>query len=153
MSYFINPVEEEKCVFLTYEGEMSLVEAMAAQQEVGELLAVKQWSRIVVDVTAVGSAPKALELFALGGELAQSVPRSVRIALVVRPDQARHARLIETVARNGGAFLTFFIDAEMAEAWVRGDPSVQARRLLPGVPAPGRPGAEPTTAMRGNYNA
>ena len=30
MSYFINPVEEEECVFLTHEGEMSLVEAAAA---------------------------------------------------------------------------------------------------------------------------
>lgn len=117
-------------MFLNYEGEMSLVEATAAQQEVGELLAVKQWSRIVVDVTAMRSVPKATELFALGGELAQSVPRRARIALVVRPDQAKHARLVETAARNGGTFLTFFIDVGKAEAWVRGDPPIEAPRFF-----------------------
>ena len=117
MSYFINPVEEEKCVFLTH----------AARQEVGDLLAARQWNRMVVDITTLRSVPKAVELFALGGALAQGTPRNARIALVVRPDQARHARLVETVARNGGALLTFFTDAGKAEAWVRGDRRVEAQ--------------------------
>ncbi len=33
MSYFINPVEEEQCVFLTYEGEMPPIEAVAVRYE------------------------------------------------------------------------------------------------------------------------
>lgn len=139
-------------MFLTHEGEMSMLEAAAARQEVGELLTARRWNRIIVDVTAMRSVPKGAEVFALGESLSRSLPRGVRIALVVRPDQAKHARLIEQVARKGGAFLTFFIDAEKAKAWVRGTP-VNARPLFPSVPTPCRPGAEPTTVMRGNYNA
>ena len=128
MSYFINPVEEEKCVFLTHEGEMSLAEAAAARQEIAELLAEKRWNRIIADLTAVRSVPKAVELFELGAGLSLSMPRSARIALVVRPDQTKHARLIEQVSRKGGVFLTFFVDAKKAEAWVRG--------TFPSMPAP-----------------
>lgn len=120
MSYFINPVEEAKCVFLTHEGEMSVVEAAAARQEVGELLTTKRWNRIIVDVTTLRSVPKGAEVFTLGELLSRSLPQSARIGLVVRQDQTRHASLIERVARKGGAFLTFFTDAEKAEAWVRG---------------------------------
>lgn len=130
MPYFINPVEEAKCVFLTHEGEISLVEAAVARQEVAESLAAKRWNRVIVDVTAMRSVPKAAELLDLGEALPRSVPRSVRIGLVVRPDQAKHARLIETMARNGGVFLTFFFDAEKAEAWVRGSPPIEAGQLL-----------------------
>jgi len=127
MSYFINPVEEAKCVLLTHEGEMSPAEAAEARQEIAELSAEKRWNRIIVDITAVRSVPNAAEVFALGESLSRSLPRNTRIALVVRPDQARHARLIEQVARKGGAFLTFFMDAEKAEAWVEGTfPSMHA---------------------------
>lgn len=118
MSYFVNPVEEDRCVFLTFEGEIPLIEAKAAQQEVQALLQAKQWHRYLVDVTAVQSAPKAGELFEFGRGLSSQTPRSTRIALVVRQDQERHAGFIEKVARNGGAFMTFFVEVEKAEAWL-----------------------------------
>ena len=51
MSYFINPVGEEQCVFLTYEGEMPPVEAVAVRYEATGALAVRHWNRIVVDFT------------------------------------------------------------------------------------------------------
>jgi hypothetical protein len=130
MSYCINPVEEAKCAFLSHEGEMSLAETAVAQQEIGGLLAARRWNRIIVDVTATRSVPKAAEAFALGESLSRTLPRSARIALVVRPDQAKHARLIEQVARKGGAFLTFFINAEKAEVWVRGTPSLMHNPLF-----------------------
>jgi len=108
-------------VFLTHEGETPMVEVAAARQEVGELLAARRWNRLVVDITAMRSVPKAEEVFALGESLSQGVVRGARIALVVRPDQAKHARLIETVARNGGTFLTYFVDVDKAHIWVSGD--------------------------------
>jgi len=136
VSYFINLVEEERCLSLTFEGEMPSIETAAARQEVAELLAARRWNRIIVDITAMRSVPKAVELFDLGGALSRSMPRSPWIALVGRSDQVKHARLLETVARNGGAFLTFFIDAEKAEAWVRGDPPMNTRGLLQCSPKP-----------------
>jgi hypothetical protein len=87
MSYFINPFGGEQCVFLTFEGEMPLVETAAARREVAELLAANRWNRMTVDVTAMRSLPKVVELFDLGGALSRSTPRSAGIGLIVRPDQ------------------------------------------------------------------
>ena len=120
MSYFINPVEEEQCVFLTYEGEMPPAEAVAVRYEATGALAARHWNRIVVDVTELRSIPTALDLFKFAESLSSDLPQSARVALVVRLEQARHAKLVETVARNDGVFLTFFFDVEKAAAWVKG---------------------------------
>lgn len=156
MPYFINPVEEEKCVFLTHEGEMSMAEAAAAREEAGELLTAKQWNRIIVDITAVRSLLKGLELFKLGEAISETLPPCARIALVVRADQTKGARLIEQVARNSGAFLTFFTDVRKAEAWVRGDPLSSHRPFfrLSQREVTQEQNQEPRTAMMGgNQNA
>jgi len=100
---------------------MSPFETAAARREVAELLAAKRWNRIIVDVTALQSVPKAVELFESGGALPQTAPRSPWIALVVRPDQSNHARRIEKMAQDDGVFLTSFIDPEEAHAWVLGE--------------------------------
>lgn len=121
MSYSIKPVEEQECVYLTYEGELVLSERAAAGREIGDLLAAKRWHRMLVDVTATRTVLKAGELFDVGRALSRNLPRGARIALVVRPDQAKRAQLVETVARHGGTFLAFFVDAEKAVNWVEGD--------------------------------
>lgn len=126
MSHFIMTAEDEKCVFLTYEGDTPLIEAKAVQQEVKALLEARQWHRCLVDVTALRSVPKAGELFEFGRGLSAHTPRSTRLALIVRPDQVRYARFIEKVARNGGAFLTFFVEVEKAEAWLAEVPEDRA---------------------------
>ena len=107
-------------MFISHEGKMSLAEAMEARGKLDALLAAKRWSRVIVDVTTVIAVPKGMELLALGKVLTQALPRNSRIALVVRPDQVKHARLVEHMARNGSAFLTFFTDAGKAETWVQG---------------------------------
>jgi len=117
MSYFINPVEAEQCVFLTYEGEMPATETAAVRYEVIRLLATKGWNRIVVDVTALRSIPTALELFEFAMGLSSELPRTTRIALVVCSE---HANFGENVARSDGGFLTLFSDAEKATDWVKG---------------------------------
>ena len=118
MSYYINPTEEDQCVFLTYEGGMTAAEAESARQEVNALLAAKRWNRVVADVTQLQSIPTALELFEFSECLFLGLPRSARIALVVRPDQTRHAGIVENIARNSGVIMTYFADVEDATAWV-----------------------------------
>ena len=120
MSCFINPVKEDLCVYLTYEGDCSMIEIMSARYEANALLAAKRWNRIVVDITGLLSKFAAQELFDFTRGLAADVPESVRIALVARPDQAKHAKLIENVARNDGLFLSFFLDVEEATIWAKG---------------------------------
>ena len=118
MLYYINPVEEDQCVFITYEGEMVAAEAESARHEVNALLGVMRWNRIVVDITQLQSIPTAWELFWFSECLFSDLPRNVRIALVIRLDQARHARLVKNIARNRGVILGCFADAEDALAWV-----------------------------------
>jgi len=118
MSCFINPVEEDQCVFLTYEGEMPPIEVMAARYEATGLLATKHWNRIVVNITKLRSFTE-LELFVFAKGLSSDVPQSARVAFVIRPEQVRQAKFIEKVAQNDGAFLTLFCDVEEAATWVK----------------------------------
>jgi hypothetical protein len=50
------------------------------------------------------------------------------VALVVRPEQERHARLVQEVARRGRVFLTYFLDAGKAALWVKQSPGRQINR-------------------------
>jgi hypothetical protein len=61
-----------------------------------------------------------MNLFKLANGLSADLPPSARDALVVRPEQASHAKVVESVARDNGVFLTFFLDAEKAVACVKG---------------------------------
>jgi hypothetical protein len=97
-----------------------MIEIMSARYEANALLAAKRWNRIVVDITGLLSRFAARELFEFARSLSSDIPESVRVALVARPDQAKHARLIENVARNDGLFLSFFLDVEAATIWAKG---------------------------------
>ncbi len=119
MSYFINPVKEDECVFLTYEGDVSLIEIIATRYEASALLARKRWNRIVVDITELQSFLAAQELSELAKGLSEDLPRNARVALVVRPEQEGHAKLIEDAARNEGVLLAFFFDVEEATTWIK----------------------------------
>jgi hypothetical protein len=118
MPYVIEELKEEQCVAVTYDAAAEVSETSVARRSVADLLRVNQWKRVLIDVTAMKSVPKAAELFALGTSLSQTLPRSARVALVARADQVRHAKLLETVARSHGVLLTWFSDAQRARIWL-----------------------------------
>ena len=120
MSYSINLIKEHKCVSLTYEGDMSPVEIMAARYEATGQLAVKRWNKVVMNLTRLQCNLTTLELIDLASELSLDLPRSARVALVVRLEQASQAKLVERVARTEGVLLAYFFDVEQATAWVNG---------------------------------
>lgn len=121
MPYAIKQLEEEQCVAVTYDASAEFEETAAARKGVVAMLAANRWKRVLVDVTAMQSIPKAADLFDLGTSMPKTLPRSARVALVARADQARHARLLETVVRSHGALLTWFSDPQRARAWLAGD--------------------------------
>jgi hypothetical protein len=125
MSYFINPVGEDRCVFLSYEGEMPAVELSAARYEADTILDQRQWRRLVVDATQLQSLPRTSELIGFAGGLSSTVSRGRRVALVVRPEQERLARLVQKLARRGRLFLTCFLDRKKATLWVKQSPCRQ----------------------------
>lgn len=122
MSCYLNPVEDDQCVFIAYEGEMMTAEAGSMQQETGVLLGIKQWNRVVIDLTQLESVPPALDLFEFSEYLFLDLPRGTWIALVLRPEQMGHARYFENIARNRGVLLICFDDMENAGAWIKISP-------------------------------
>jgi hypothetical protein len=118
----INPVKADQCVFVTYAGKMTRVDIMAARYEANELLSKKRWNRIVVNIAGLQSTPMTMELIDLASDLSSDLPPSTRIALVVRPDQVKGAKLVESVARIEGVSLAYFLDPDMAALWVKQSP-------------------------------
>jgi len=100
--------------------DVTLAEAAAARLAVIDLSVSQRPERLVIDATAIEALPKPSRLFDFVKWFARSLPHKARVALVVRPDQIRHARLIERAARKAGAFLTYFIDRDKAQRWVQG---------------------------------
>jgi hypothetical protein len=49
MSYFINPAEDDRCLSVSYEGEMPPVELSAARYEANGVLDQRHWDRMVVE--------------------------------------------------------------------------------------------------------
>ncbi len=120
MPYFLNPVEENECIFLTCEGVIPDAKTEVVLEALRGLLLWKQWHRIVVDLTAMQSSNPGGPL-GIGISLLRGVLRGARVALIVRPDQAMRARLLEKAARHDGVFLALFLDATKAEAWVQNE--------------------------------
>ena len=133
MAFSIRPIEEDQCARLSYEGEMPPEEIAAARYEAHGLLKTRCWSRMMVDLTQLRSVPTAAQLFDFAKGFAGQMPPDARVALVVRPEQVRHANLVEKVARKDGVFLSYFLDPREAALWIQRD---QAFRLKLG-PEPG----------------
>jgi hypothetical protein len=63
-----------------------------------------------------------LELINLASDLSSDLPPRTRIALVIRQDQVKDAKLVESVARIEGVFLAYFLDPDKAALWVKQSP-------------------------------
>jgi hypothetical protein len=128
MSHHINPVAEDGYIFLSYEGEVPVAELSAARYETDAMLDQRLWHRLVVDVTQLQSALRTSELIDFARGLASTVSRARRVAVVVRPEQERQARLFQKLARRGRVFLTCFQDLDEATVWVK--QSIPHRQIL-----------------------
>ncbi len=133
MPCFINSVKQDECVFLTYEGEMPLVEIIAARYEAHSLLEKRHWNRIIVDISQLRSTLTDRALFELASGLSLDLPQSVRVALVTNPEQVGHAKFFENIARNDGVFMTLFSDEDQATAWVKKKAHYEPRRAHPKI--------------------
>jgi anti-anti-sigma regulatory factor len=119
MTSFLNPVQEERCLFITCEGEMRIAELLELHQQLTRILAKHSLRRVLLDVTCANYVSTALELFMFASAVSSSLPRGTRMALIVRPGQARHAKVLAEFMRRGGTLLTNFLDPEKAEAWLK----------------------------------
>jgi len=120
MSYLINPVDEDQYVFLRYEGTMPPIEIVAVRYGATGLLSALHWDRLLMDITELRTIPPDLELFRLFSGLSPDLSPNARVALVIREEQAKQARLVQDIARKEGVFLACFSDVEQASTWMKG---------------------------------
>lgn len=73
-----------------------------------------------MDVTGLQTIPETGHLFDFAKYLWRHVPQTGRIALVVRWDQSRLAKLLELLVRTVGVNLTVFVTREQAMVWILG---------------------------------
>ena len=118
MSYTIQTIEDDQYVFLSYFGEMPGWELSAARYEADIVLDEQHWNRLLVDATQLQSDPTPVELYDFAKSLSSGTTRQTRVALVVRPEQARHAKIVEKLGRTGRLFLSYFLDRDKARAWL-----------------------------------
>ena len=119
MAYLIQPIEEDRCVSLSCDGEMLPREIAAARYEAHGVLSARRWSRMIVDFTRLRFFPTSPQIFDFAKGFSGQVPPDARVALVVRPEQVRDANLVEKVARKNGVFLSYFVDQGKASLWIQ----------------------------------
>lgn len=118
MSYYIQPVEQWRCIFLSYAGDLKPGALDVSRRDAKELLHGRRWNRMIIDVTHLSWIRTPPQLLALSCAWASEVPQAGRVALVVRPEQACAAGLLERHARSKRVFLTYFTQLPQAIQWV-----------------------------------
>lgn len=120
MSCVINPVSQDQCVFLTYAGELSPVEIMAARYEANAVLSKRHWSRIVLDIRRLKLQLNCRALLELTSGVSLVLPHKVQVALLAKPWQINRATFSANLVRTEAVSLTIFSEAQQAWTWAKG---------------------------------
>lgn len=92
----------------------------ACQQTLASLAGIES-KGVLADVTALQTIPETEQLFDLAKFIWSHFRQIARIALVVRWDQSRLAKLLELLVRTVGVNLTVFVSRDHAMAWILGN--------------------------------
>ncbi len=117
--YTINPREEEQCLHLHFRGQVSVQDAREAIDHASQVLAAREWRRLLVNITESPTKMSTLGLYELTLQSIHGLQPGTQIALVAGADHASDAGFVEDVARNRGLCLTAFVDAAQARAWLK----------------------------------
>lgn len=119
MSCFVNPAKDDRCLFVTYQGNSPFHELLSTRYVTNRYLVVKHWNRIIVDIRNLQPMPPTMEVISLASDLSSDLPRSTRIALVISPEQTEYGKLVERVARIEGVNLHIFFEIAKAKEWAK----------------------------------
>ncbi|HUA66858.1 MAG TPA: STAS/SEC14 domain-containing protein [Alphaproteobacteria bacterium] len=121
MSFTLSPNSTVQCVFLNCEGQMTPAEITTACRQTLASLAAIESKGVLADVTALQTIPETEQLFDLAKFIWSHFRQITRIAIVVRWDQSRVAKLLELLVRTVGVNLTVFVSRDHAMAWMLGN--------------------------------
>lgn len=103
---------------VTYTGAFTLEEARRTVDAMVAGCAREECDRVLLDCRAMTGDMSVINRFDVAQHGASTIPRSVRVALLGRPDQILPDRFFENAARNRGVAVTLFTEADEAVAWL-----------------------------------
>lgn len=127
MSCVINPVKEDQCVFLMYEGNLSPIEIMAARYEANAVLTKRHWSRIVLDISRLRSQLNCQALLELTSGVSLVTPHKIQVALLANVEQIRYAKFSAELVHTDGVSLIIFFNVKQAMTWAKENDPENAR--------------------------
>ena len=116
--YTLEMVEDAEYVMVVYAGEVTKKAHDTSRAEAMRTLTAKGWSRLLVDARQIDAKMTALDDFEFTQEHQSSLPSSVRIAVIHRPNESERFRFIENVAVNRGIGMKVFTDPVEATNWL-----------------------------------
>jgi hypothetical protein len=101
-------------------GDLSLVEAAAAQSNTARIANERGVRKVLVDLRGTSPSLSTVEYFEFASSFVELFPRETRHGVVFDPETypAEDAHFLETVARNRGAVLRMFSDLDEARDWL-----------------------------------
>ena len=119
MPYHVTVDTSLQCAILTHHGELSADDIRRSGIELIERAGRGEFTRILVDVSAIKNRLGTTQLFLSTEEVSQLGPPKPRVALLGRGDQADDLRFVEDVGVNRGIPLKVFIDKAAALKWLQ----------------------------------
>jgi len=103
---------------VTYTGPFRLEEARRTVDAMVTGCARERCERVLLDCREMTGDMSVINRFDVAQYGSLTIPRSVRIALLGRPDQILPDRFFENAARNRGVKVTVFTEGSDAVAWL-----------------------------------
>ncbi len=118
IAYKLELVRDEEYVMVVYAGEVTKKAHEASRIEAMRALAANGWSRLLVDARLIDAKMSLFDDFKFTQEHQSSIPLSVRIVVIHRPNELERFRFIENVAVNRGIRMKVFTDPVEATNWL-----------------------------------
>ena len=118
MNFTISVDTSRGIVRITHKDEMSLEDMLEGRRQVGLKMQETGYSKMLVDVLDVASAPGTMDTFEISSSHHRDLPDDFRLAILAPAHMIKDAKFGETVGVNRGFIIKAFQDEEEAIAWL-----------------------------------
>ena len=118
MTYTVDQLKDSECIRVVFSGRVTEEQHYEARDDANIALSEAGWNRLLVDATEIDAEMTVVEDYQFTKDHPFSLPPTVRMAILHRPDEEERFRFIENVAKNRGSNLKIFTDQAEAIAWL-----------------------------------
>ncbi|MGD8329153.1 MAG: hypothetical protein PVJ49_06925 [Acidobacteriota bacterium] len=105
---------------ITYTGPFSLEGARRTVDAMVSACARERLAKVLLDCRSMTGGLSVISRFDMAQYGASTIPHSIRVAVLGRPDQMLPDRFFENAARNRGLMVTLFTAIDEAIEWLEG---------------------------------